>query len=180
MQIFRYLAKGNSNELFPSHCFVLTLIASLATAVLILLAATLATLRSVPQGQAWTVHRFGRYVRTLQPGRHAVWPLIDRIGQRVHLTGHHIELATRAFGAAGASADLYYQILDPMPTGNGLETVDDMVLRQADDALSNVASQLPQQSTGWSSTMAEALKVELNHRLGRMGLRIIRCALHTS
>ena len=140
----------------------------------------LAVMRRVPEGEAWTVHRFGRYVRTLRPGRHAIWPLVDRIARQVSLTGHHIELPTRAFGDDHASADLYYQILDPMPTGNGLESVDDMVLRQADDALTSVAAQLPEQQAGWSSTMADALKAELNRRLGGMGLRIIRCALHAS
>jgi regulator of protease activity HflC (stomatin/prohibitin superfamily) len=151
-----------------------------AISALILLVTLLAAMRRVPEGQAWTVHRFGHYVRTLQPGRHAVWPVLDRIARQVSLTGHHIELPTRAFGTDSASADLYYQILDPMPTGNGLESVDEMVLRQADDALSSVAAQLPPQQTDWSSTLADALKVELNHRLGKMGLRIIRCALHAS
>lgn len=143
-------------------------------------AIALAAVRQVPEGQAWTVRRFGRYVRTLRPGVHVIWPVLDRIARQVHLTGHHIELPTRVFGADSASADLYYQILDPMPTGDGLETVDEMVLRQADDALSSVAAQLPQQQAGWTSTMADALKIELNSRLGRMGLRIIRCALHTT
>lgn len=153
---------------------------SLIIALLLPVAFALAAVRRVPEGQAWTVHRYGRYVRTLQPGTHAVWPLLDRIARQVRLTGHHIELPTRQFGADSANADLYYQILDPMPTGDGLESVDEMVLRQADDALSSVAAQLPDQQAGWTATMADALKVELNLRLGRMGLRIIRCALHTS
>lgn len=153
---------------------------SFALVLLLPVAMALASVRRVPEGQAWTVHRFGRYVRTLRPGVHAVWPVLDRIAWQVMLTGHHIELPTRLFGADSASADLYYQILDPLPTGDGLETVDAMVLRQADDALSSVAAQLPQQQAGWTATMADALKVELNQRLGQMGLRIIRCALHTT
>lgn len=153
---------------------------AVAIAALTLLTLSLAAVRRVPEGQAWTVHRFGRYVRTLQPGTHLVWPLLDWISQHVALTGHRIELPTRAFGADNASADLYYQILDPMATRDGLETVDAMVLRQADDALTSVAASLPQQQAGWSSAVADALKTELNARLGRMGLRIIRCALHAS
>ena len=151
----------------------------LALAALTPLAILLAAVRRVPEGQAWTVHRFGRYVRTLQSGPHVMWPLLDRIAQQVSLTGHRIELPTRAFGADHARADLYYQILDPLPTRDGLESVDEMVLRQADDALSSVAAQSPDQPAGWTSAMADALKIELNQRLGRMGLRIIRCALHT-
>jgi regulator of protease activity HflC (stomatin/prohibitin superfamily) len=153
---------------------------ALLITLLLPVAIALAAVRRVPEGQAWTVRRFGRYVRTLQPGLHAVWPVLDRIARQVYLTGHHIELPTRLFGADSASADLYYQILDPLPTGDGLESVDEMVFRQADDALSSVAAQLPQQQTGWTSVMADALKAELNQRLGRMGLRIIRCALHST
>ena len=149
---------------------------TLALAALTALALIALTVRRVPEGQAWTVHRFGRYVRTLQPGRHAVWPVVDRIAQHVSLTGHHIELPSRAFGDDRASADLYYQILDPLQTGDGLETVDEMVLRQADDALSSVVKE-PQEG---ATSLADALKAELNRRLGSKGLRVIRCALHAS
>ncbi len=152
---------------------------SLAIAALTALALFAMTVRRVPEGQAWTVHRFGRYSRTLQPGRHALWPVVDRIAQHVSLTGHHIELPTRAFGGDRASADLYYQILDPLQTGDGLETVDEMVLRQADDALTTVANELRPQPQG-ASGLADALKTELNRRLGNKGLRVIRCALHAN
>ena len=37
---------------------------------------------SVPQGQEWTVERFGKYTRTLTPGLHLIVPFIDSIGQR--------------------------------------------------------------------------------------------------
>lgn len=152
--------------------------ALLITVLLIFTAVALAAVRRVPEGQAWTVRRSGRYVRTLRPGVSLVWPGLDRIAGRITLIGHHVELPPRLFGIDSASTDLYYQILDPMPTGDGLESVDAMVLRQADDALSSVAAQLPQQQTGWTSAMADALKTELNRRLGGTGLRITRCALH--
>ena len=149
----------------------------LLSALLLPIAMAFAVLRRVPEGQAWTVHRFGRYVRTLQPGVHAVWPAVDRIGRQVQLIGHHIELPAQAFGADGGNADLYYQILDPMQTGQELESVDEMVQRQADDALASVTANLSRHGSS-AAPIAEALKAELNRRLGRMGLRVIRCALH--
>jgi regulator of protease activity HflC (stomatin/prohibitin superfamily) len=153
--------------------------ALLALPLLTFAVMALSGVRRVPQGQAWTVRRFGRYVRTLRPGTRFVWPLLDRIARQVVLIGHHVEVPTQAFGTSHASADLYYQILDPMPSGDGLESVDDMVLHQADDALASVAAQLPH-SSGWTASTADALKIELNRRLDRTGLRIIRCALHSS
>jgi regulator of protease activity HflC (stomatin/prohibitin superfamily) len=38
--------------------------------------------KSVPQGQEWTVERFGRYTRTLRPGFNVILPLIDTIGRK--------------------------------------------------------------------------------------------------
>ena len=41
--------------------------------------------KSVPQGYEWTVERFGRYVRTLEPGLGLLIPIIDRIGARLNM-----------------------------------------------------------------------------------------------
>jgi len=39
----------------------------------------------VPQGFSWTVERFGRYTRTLNPGLNIIVPYIDRIGHKVNM-----------------------------------------------------------------------------------------------
>ncbi len=40
-------------------------------------------IRFVPQGYAWTVERFGRYIQTLDPGLNFIVPFVDRIGQKM-------------------------------------------------------------------------------------------------
>lgn len=141
----------------------------------LLFALALAALRRVPQGEVHTVHRFGRYVRTLAPGFHLVWPLLDRVASRVLLIGHHLELPARAHGPMPAGGDLYYQILDPARTGDALERVDSLVLDEAAAVLEEVANQGAQPEAGYS---AEAFKKALNARMSGLGLRIIRCSLH--
>lgn len=42
-------------------------------------------IRSVPQGQEYTIERFGRYLKTLKPGLNFILPFIDRIGTRVNM-----------------------------------------------------------------------------------------------
>ena len=42
----------------------------------------LRAIRMVPQGFNYTVERFGKYVRTLQPGLGLIIPFIDRIGAK--------------------------------------------------------------------------------------------------
>jgi regulator of protease activity HflC (stomatin/prohibitin superfamily) len=49
---------------------------SLAVAVVLMGA------KSVPQGQEWTVERFGRYTRTLKPGFNFILPVIDSVGRK--------------------------------------------------------------------------------------------------
>ncbi|MDR0632769.1 MAG: SPFH/Band 7/PHB domain protein [Holosporales bacterium] len=39
----------------------------------------------VPQGYEYTLERFGRYIRTLQPGIHFIMPIVERIGAKVSL-----------------------------------------------------------------------------------------------
>lgn len=41
--------------------------------------------KSVPQGMEWTVERFGRYTRTLEPGLQLITPFIDRIGAKLNM-----------------------------------------------------------------------------------------------
>ncbi len=52
--------------------------------VLVVFALVLVVLgvKTVPQGQEWTVERFGRYTRTLSPGLHLLIPMVDQIGRK--------------------------------------------------------------------------------------------------
>ncbi|WP_375750825.1 SPFH domain-containing protein [Vibrio sp. HN007] len=44
-----------------------------------------AGVKTVPQGNNWTVERFGRYTQTLKPGLNLIIPFIDRIGSRINM-----------------------------------------------------------------------------------------------
>ena len=52
-----------------------------ALAVVILASA----IKTVPQGNNWTVERFGRYTHTLKPGLNLIIPFVDRVGQKVNM-----------------------------------------------------------------------------------------------
>lgn len=40
-------------------------------------------IQQVPQGQEWTVERFGKYVTTLRPGLSVIVPIMDRVGSKL-------------------------------------------------------------------------------------------------
>lgn len=54
--------------------FVFVVIAFIASAV-----------KTVPQGNNWTVERFGRYTHSLKPGLNIIIPFIDRIGRKINM-----------------------------------------------------------------------------------------------
>ena len=129
--------------------------------------AVLASLRRVPEDMVCTVHRRGRYVRTLTPGIRFTIPLVDRIAHRVHLIGHHIDLPD-------AQGEVYYQILQPELARDALDDVDALVAREANVRLAAISA-LP--SRPESAALAGQLKQDLNHQLARLGLRVTRCQL---
>ena len=120
-------------------------------------------LRRVPAHRVTSVHRFGRYRRTLGPGWHWIVPGLDRTRGEVDLVGHRLEVDGLA---AGSGAELYYQIVEPEKAGEALERMDDWVAGQAREALQGKA------------LSSDQLKSELNRRVARLGLRVIRCSLH--
>lgn len=132
-----------------------------------------AALRWVPDGEVRTVHRFGHYVRTLGPGLHLVWPLVDRSFKRVLLIGHHLELPPGSLDGVPAGADLYYQILDPARAGAKLECIDTFVRDETAAAMAQVV----EVTDGMSLPSADELKRAINDRVSGLGLRVIRCAL---
>ena len=53
--------------------------------VLFALIFVILAVQRVPQGNEWTVERFGRYVRTLEPGLALIVPVVDRVGARMNM-----------------------------------------------------------------------------------------------
>ncbi len=73
--------------------------------------------RTVPQGEEWTVERFGRYTRTLKPGLHFLIPLIETIGTRINMMETVLDVAgqeviTKDNAMVHADAVSFYQVID--------------------------------------------------------------------
>src|SRR3954447_8919473 len=87
--------------------------------LLILVVVTLyAGVKTVSQGQVWTVERFGAYTRLLQPGLNFVLPYVDRVGRRLNVQEQVVEIPaqsviTRDNASVSVDGIIYYRIMEP-------------------------------------------------------------------
>ncbi len=77
----------------------------------------LRAIRMVPQGYHYTVERFGRFVRTLEPGLGLIVPFIDRIGHKVNMMERVLpvpsqEVITRDNAMVTVDGVAFFQVLD--------------------------------------------------------------------
>ena len=73
--------------------------------------------KSVPQGEEWTVERFGRYTRTLMPGLRFLVPIMDKVGNRINMMETVLdiesqEVITKDNAMVMADAVAFYQVVD--------------------------------------------------------------------
>ena len=73
--------------------------------------------KSVPQGENWTVERFGRYARTQRPGLRVIIPLIERIGAKINMMETVLnvpsqDVITRDNAMISADAIAFYQVVE--------------------------------------------------------------------
>ncbi len=73
--------------------------------------------KSIPQGEEWTVERFGRYTRTLKPGLRFLIPVMDKVGVKINMMETVLDIETQEVitkdnAMIMADAVTFYQVVD--------------------------------------------------------------------
>jgi regulator of protease activity HflC (stomatin/prohibitin superfamily) len=151
-----------------------------ALLIVLLLLCALAALMSmtrVPEGQAYTVYRFGMYRRTLDAGLHWILPMIERVAHRISLTGRALSLNRRSVRMRGVDAQalqgrVYFQVLDVKRADAEFDHLDELVLDAIEAQLEPTAAHCEN-----IAALNLTLKANLNTQLREHGVVITRCQL---
>jgi regulator of protease activity HflC (stomatin/prohibitin superfamily) len=94
---------------------------SIFTLVLLLLVilTLFAGVKTVGQGYHWTIERFGKYTKTLEPGLNLIIPYFDRVGRKVNIMEQVIdvpqqEVITRDNATITVDGVAFFQVFDAM------------------------------------------------------------------
>ncbi len=73
--------------------------------------------KRVPQGNEYTVERFGRYTKTLRPGLNVIIPVIDMVGAKMNMMEQVLdvpsqEVITKDNAMVQVDGVVFYQVLD--------------------------------------------------------------------
>jgi regulator of protease activity HflC (stomatin/prohibitin superfamily) len=85
--------------------------------LLLVVVTVFAGAKTVPQGQVWTIERFGAFTRLLQPGLNYIVPYMDRVGRKLNVQEQVQDIPEQSVitgDNATVSVDgvIYYRVMD--------------------------------------------------------------------
>jgi len=109
--------------------FSIVVIALVVLVILVLFAG----IKTVPQGYRYTVQRFGRYIRTLEPGLNLIVPFIETVGARMNVMEQVLavptqEVITKDNASISADAVAFYQVLNAAQAAYQITNLESAIL----------------------------------------------------
>src|SRR6195256_5309210 len=121
---------------------------------------------TVPQGFQYTLERFGRFKKTMEPGFHLITPFFERVGRRMNMMEKVLDVArqeviTKDNAMVGVDAVLFYQVQD---AAKAAYEVDNLRLAVVNLTMTNIRTVVG--AMDLDETLSK--RDDINHRLLRV------------
>jgi regulator of protease activity HflC (stomatin/prohibitin superfamily) len=129
------------------------------------------SVRRIPEGQVYTLHRLGGHIRLMHPGLHFMLPLIERVAHKISLTGANVPVDGLMADDCQYHGVVYFQVLDPVRADRVIDRVDGLLRERTRSLFAD--AELPESFDG----RRQWLKQSLNSDVRERGLIVTRVDL---
>ncbi|WP_196159050.1 SPFH domain-containing protein [Reinekea sp. G2M2-21] len=147
---------------------------------LLFIVALFRSLYFVPTKSAFIVERFGKYLKTMEPGFHAIVPFIDKVADRVNLKEMTIDVPPQycfSMDEINLQVDgvIYMAVIDPSKASYGIVDYVDAAVQLARTTTRSVIGTLELERTFEERDLVSAKVVEVLNAAGQAwGIRVLR------
>lgn len=140
----------------------------------------IAGVKTVPQGENWTVERFGRFTQTLEPGLRLIVPFIDTIGRKLSVMEQVLDVPaqtviTKDNAAVVADGVVFYRIQDTARAAYQVQHLEEAVVNLTTTNLRSVIGSMDLDDTlSKRAEINEILMGIIDEATNPWGVKIMR------
>lgn len=137
-------------------------------------------IKTVPQGERWTVERFGRYTRTLDSGLNLIAPFVDRIGHKLTVMEQVLDVPeqtviTKDNAAVIADGVVFFRINDAAAASYQVRNLEDAIVNLTTTNLRSVIGSMDLDETlSNRQRINDVLMAIVDEATNPWGIKIIR------